>query len=63
MRTSKALKYVTALGAGVVIPTLFVGGTVFADEEGLAAAAAVQATLDNVWILVAAVLVIFMQAG
>ena len=33
------------------------------DTDPLEAVAKVQATLDNIWILVAAVLVIFMQAG
>lgn len=33
------------------------------ENEALDAVAKVQATLDNVWILIAAVLVIFMQAG
>jgi Amt family ammonium transporter len=48
---------------GVGISVGLVPGIAFADQEGLDAAAAVQATLDNIWILVAAVLVIFMQAG
>jgi len=63
VRRSKALKYLFAGSAGVAVPAFITTGTAFADEEGLAAAAAVQATLDNIWILVAAVLVIFMQAG
>lgn len=48
---------------GALVPAFAVSGTAFADQEGLDAAAGVQAVLDNVWILVAAVLVIFMQAG
>ena len=62
MRTPKALKLAAGGAAGVAIGMLF-STVAHADEEGLEAAAAVQATLDNVWILVAAVLVIFMQAG
>ena len=62
MRTPKALKLAAGGAAGVAIAVLF-STVAHADEEGLEAAAAVQATLDNVWILVAAVLVIFMQAG
>ncbi|MCB0957734.1 MAG: ammonium transporter, partial [Ilumatobacter sp.] len=37
-------------------------GTAFADDA-TDAAADVHAVLDNIWVLVAAVLVIFMQAG
>jgi len=63
VRRSRALKYLFAGSAGIAVPAFIGTGTAFADEEGLAAAAAVQATLDNIWILIAAVLVIFMQAG
>jgi Amt family ammonium transporter len=48
-----------ALGAAVPVITAV---SAFAEEE-VDPVAKVQATLDNVWILVAAVLVIFMQAG
>ena len=52
-----------AVGATVAtVATLAIGSTAFAAEEG-PTAADVQKVLDNVWILVAAVLVIFMQAG
>jgi Amt family ammonium transporter len=61
--TPRALRYLLAGGIGVVTATCVATGTAFADQEGLDAAANVQAILDNVWILVAAVLVIFMQAG
>jgi len=48
-----------AVGAGVA--TLALAAPALAQEE--TTADAVQVTLDNIWILVAAVLVIFMQAG
>ena len=63
MRINRALKYVVFGSAATVVTAVIGADVVHADEEGLAAAQAVQATLDNVWILVAAVLVIFMQAG
>ncbi len=46
---------------GVGVATLALAGPAFA-QDGLTADA-VQVTLDNIWILIAAVLVIFMQAG
>ena len=63
MRTSRVSRLVLVGTAGGAATALLTGGIAVADEEGLAAAAGVQATLDNVWVLVAAVLVIFMQAG
>ena len=62
MRTRTTLKYTIGGVAGTAVTTLLVDGHgVRTGEED--PAAKVQATLDNVWILVAAVLVIFMQAG
>jgi len=61
VRTSTALKYVGGIAAGAVLPVILATGSVFAEEDD--PVAKVQATLDNVWILLAAVLVIFMQAG
>lgn len=50
-------------GAGLVgAVTLLTASPAFAQEETLTPDA-VQAVLDNIWILVAAVLVLFMQAG
>jgi Amt family ammonium transporter len=51
-------KAVTAGGVLALVPT----GIAAAQEEALTPDT-VQATLDNVWVLLAAVLVIFMQAG
>ena len=52
MRTKRALKYTMVGMGGVGISVGLVPGIAFADQEGLDAAAAVQATLDNVWVLV-----------
>jgi Amt family ammonium transporter len=51
------------VGAGLVSLSLALSTPAFAQDEGLAAAESVQAVLDNIWVLIAAVLVIFMQAG
>lgn len=60
MRKHRALKIALGLfGTGSVVMAL--PGSAIA-QDGITADA-VQATLDNVWVLVAAVLVIFMQAG
>ncbi len=57
----KALKYIGggALGAGLT--TLFIGGTAFAAEEDPVAVLGTQ--LNLLWVVIGAVLVIFMQAG
>jgi Amt family ammonium transporter len=60
---SRALTRTATLGLGFAGVTCLLATPAFADQEGLDAAADVQAKLDNVWVLVAAVLVIFMQAG
>jgi Amt family ammonium transporter len=49
------------MGTGAILATLLLAAPALAQEE--VSAEAVQATLDNIWILIAAVLVIFMQAG
>jgi ammonium transporter, Amt family len=51
----------TAVVAGGVIALLPTG--IAAAQDAGPDAATVQATLDNIWVLIAAVLVIFMQAG
>jgi len=62
-RTSSSLKRKVITGIGIAgATTLLTTTPVFAAEEG-PTAADVQAILDNVWILIAAILVIFMQAG
>jgi Amt family ammonium transporter len=57
----RALRLSTAALAGGALVLLPATGALAAEEE--TAAAVVQRNLDNIWILVAAVLVIFMQAG
>lgn len=57
----RALRLTTAALAGSALVLLPASGVLAAAEEP--SASAVQANLDNIWILVAAVLVIFMQAG
>jgi Amt family ammonium transporter len=54
-------KLAAGAAAGVALPIVIGTGSVLAQDED--PVAKVQATLDNVWIIVAAVLVIFMQAG
>ena len=49
------------IGTGAMLATLLLAAPAVAQEE--LTADAVQVTLDNIWILIAAVLVIFMQAG
>jgi len=49
------------VGTGASVATLGLAAPAFAQDG--TSAEAVQATLDNIWVLVAAVLVIFMQAG
>src|SRR6185436_1610789 len=57
----KALKYTVggALGAGLM--TLFIGGTAFAADDDPVAVLGTQTNL--LWVILGAVLVIFMQAG
>ena len=59
---SKLLKRALTASVGATVVGLAVTSTAFADEA-TDAAADVHAVLDNIWVLVAAVLVIFMQAG
>ena len=61
MRYPPVRKLVVGAAAGVALPVVVSTGSVLAQDED--PVSKVQATLDNVWILVAAVLVIFMQAG
>ena len=49
------------VGVVASLATLALAAPALAQEE--ISADAVQVTLDNIWILIAAVLVIFMQAG
>lgn len=61
MRRSRARRLITSAATGAVVPVVVATGSVFAEEDD--PVAKLQATLDNVWILLAAILVIFMQAG
>ena len=60
MRT-RALRIISAVGTGAAVAAL-VPAVAFAQDDG-PTAGDIQVLLDNVWILVAAILVIFMQAG
>jgi len=61
VRKHSALTRVLLGATGATVIGLATAGTAFAQDED--PVAGLQATLDNIWILVAAVLVIFMQAG
>ena len=64
MRTSKALKRGLVGVVSATAISLAISGTALAAvEEVDPAIQGLQRTLDNVWVLVAAVLVIFMQSG
>lgn len=52
---------ITGVLAGATVPLVVASGSVFAEDAD--PIAMLQGTLDNVWVLVAAVLVIFMQVG
>jgi Amt family ammonium transporter len=57
----KALKYIVGGAAGAGITTLLIGGTAFAADADPVATLATQTNL--LWVVIGAVLVIFMQAG
>src|SRR5215204_7148868 len=61
MRGKRVLKYALGGTAGALFVTLF-GGTV-AFAQGADPAAAVAANLNILWVVLGAILVIFMQAG
>jgi Amt family ammonium transporter len=58
---TRALRIISAVGTGAAVAAL-VPAVAFAQDDG-PTAGDIQVLLDNVWILVAAILVIFMQAG
>jgi Amt family ammonium transporter len=60
VRRARRFTVGAVLGAAI---SLVPASAAFAAEEEAAASAAVQAMLDNIWVLVAGVLVFFMQAG
>ncbi len=57
----KALKYIVGGAVGAGITTLLIGGTAFAADEDPVAVLGTQTNL--LWVVIGAVLVIFMQAG
>ena len=57
----KALKYIVGGAVGAGLTTLFIGGTAFAADEDPVAVLGTQVNL--LWVVIGAVLVIFMQAG
>lgn len=61
MRRIHPRKLISGVLAGATVPLVVATGSVFAEEGD--PIAMLQGTLDNVWVLMAAVLVIFMQAG
>jgi len=63
VRTPISRRLVAGTLVGATAPLLVVTGTGVAQDAAGDAAQEVQVILDNVWILLAAVLVIFMQAG
>jgi ammonium transporter, Amt family len=61
MRTSKALKYLVGGLVGAAVPTLVISGQAFAQDADPVATLGTQTSL--LWVVLGAVLVIFMQAG
>ena len=57
----KALKYIAGGAVGAGLTTLLIGGTAFAADEDPVAVLGTQ--LNLLWVVIGAVLVIFMQAG
>ncbi|MFZ4719138.1 MAG: ammonium transporter [Ilumatobacteraceae bacterium] len=63
MRT-KALKYLGGAALGAGLTTLLIGGTAFAeDADPMAAVTTLGEATNLLWVVIGAVLVIFMQAG
>jgi Amt family ammonium transporter len=64
LRKKRALKYVLGGTAGAAFVTLFTGGVAFAQSDDLGAAVdALAGSTNMLWVVIGAVLVIFMQAG
>lgn len=61
MRTHKALKYVIGGLGGAAVPALLVSGSAFAEEKD--ATTLLMESTNLLWIVIGAILVIFMQAG
>jgi Amt family ammonium transporter len=58
----RARRIISGIGAGIAVAAILPGVALAQDAEG-PSTSDIQVLLDNVWILVAAILVIFMQAG
>ncbi len=66
MRTRSVLKYVLGGTIGAAVPALVLAGSAFADETDDKISAAVQPLTEStnlLWVVIGAILVIFMQAG
>ena len=64
MRRKRALKYALGGLAGATFVSLFAGGVAFAQEEDpMEAIGLVGGSLNMLWVVIGAILVIFMQAG
>jgi Amt family ammonium transporter len=61
----RALKYIAGGAFGAAVPAVFIMGTAHADtaDDALAAATSLATATNLLWIVIGAVLVIFMQAG
>jgi Amt family ammonium transporter len=66
LRTRSVLKYVLGGTIGAAVPALVLAGSAFADETDDKISAAVQPLTEStnlLWVVIGAILVIFMQAG
>ncbi|MCB0982956.1 MAG: ammonium transporter, partial [Ilumatobacter sp.] len=64
MRTRSLLKYSLGGLVGAAVPALIITGTAFADDtDPLAAVEDLGHQTNLLWVVIGAVLVIFMQAG
>src|SRR5918993_4356865 len=64
MRRKRALKYALGSLAGATFVSVFAGGVAFAQEEDpMEAIGLVGGGLNMLWVILGAILVIFMQAG
>jgi len=64
MRTRRALKYAIGGLSGAAFVSLFAGGVAYAQEEDpLEAVGLLGGNLNMLWVILGAILVIFMQAG
>src|SRR4051812_12466022 len=61
----RALKYIIGGAAGAAVPAVLIVGEAYADtgDDALAAVTKLSAATNLLWVVIGAVLVIFMQAG